>query len=319
MTPTSCQQQPSPPFASNRIARQASISNLPNANEVSSGAGSLAYSSKGKFAKSQNKVTRAKRCKSLLMLSSPFSHSLLSLLSPSHSNGSQNQVDQSKYLDDDDDDDQLSQNFTPSNQQQQQQRQPKRQAIKMKLFDQSLDKLCSLKALRQFEKENYYPPSASSLFHKKKRFSTSNYATHLSTPTSTNTLRRAFSSYITTDSNNNHNSQQLHSNELNEQEMQLAKKHQFLLFSIIPEPIKNLLNELYLRGPETVGIFRRSPNAKHCKELKHKLETDSQSSIENFQVTVIASVFKVSLGHSLQKNRWLVKPFYIAELPLSTV
>lgn len=62
----------------------------------------------------------------------------------------------------------------------------------------------------------------------------------------------------------------------------------------LPEPIKSLLNELYLRGPATVGIFRKSPNAKDCRELRQKLETDCRSSIEQFQVNVIASVFKVS-------------------------
>lgn len=68
-----------------------------------------------------------------------------------------------------------------------------------------------------------------------------------------------------------------------------------LLHSILPKPIKNLLNELYSRAPTTVGIFRKSPNARQCKELRHKLETDSTSPIGDFHVTVIASVFKVSL------------------------
>lgn len=66
------------------------------------------------------------------------------------------------------------------------------------------------------------------------------------------------------------------------------------MLNVLPEPIKRLLAELYARGPSTVGIFRKSPNAKHCKELRQKLETsDGHSSIEQFQVNVIASVFKV--------------------------
>lgn len=66
------------------------------------------------------------------------------------------------------------------------------------------------------------------------------------------------------------------------------------LLAVLPEPIRSLLNELYQRGPSTVGIFRKSPNAKHCRELRQRLESDGQSSIEQFQVNVIASVFKVS-------------------------
>lgn len=58
------------------------------------------------------------------------------------------------------------------------------------------------------------------------------------------------------------------------------------------EPIIRLLRELYLRGPNTVGIFRKSPSAKHCRELRQKLEADGRSSIDEFQVTVIASVLK---------------------------
>lgn len=114
-----------------------------------------------------------------------------------------------------------------------------------------------------------------------------------------------------------------------------------LLLNVLPEPIRCLLQEIYLRGPATVGIFRKSPNAKHCKELKQKLETVSLSSssssnplnltssssnptsssggkallpsqpllaaaaaaqtsecqllMEQYQVNVIASVFKVSV------------------------
>lgn len=67
-----------------------------------------------------------------------------------------------------------------------------------------------------------------------------------------------------------------------------------LMLKVLPQPIKLLLCELYSRGPSTVGIFRKSPNAKHCKELRQKLESpDGHSSIEQYQVNVVASVFKV--------------------------
>lgn len=111
-----------------------------------------------------------------------------------------------------------------------------------------------------------------------------------------------------------------------EQDDEIFHLDRQLMLRCLPEPIECLLRELYLRGPSTLGIFRKSPNAKHCKELRQKLEqlqqqqqqasstaqqtnaatttttaatTTGQSSpyaaaIEQFQVNVIASVFKVS-------------------------
>lgn len=62
----------------------------------------------------------------------------------------------------------------------------------------------------------------------------------------------------------------------------------------LPLPIQTLLTELYSRGPSTIGIFRKSPNAKQCKELRQKLEVNSDVKIDDFPVTVVASVLKVS-------------------------
>jgi len=56
-----------------------------------------------------------------------------------------------------------------------------------------------------------------------------------------------------------------------ELEQQQERCRQLLLASL-PAPIKHLLIELYRKGPSTVGIFRKSPNAKHCRELRAKLE-----------------------------------------------
>ena len=70
----------------------------------------------------------------------------------------------------------------------------------------------------------------------------------------------------------------------------------------LPAPVHNLLAELHARGPTTVGIFRKSPNAKQCKELRHKLETDFTTQVDNFPVTVVASVFKVSYAASRRAN-----------------
>lgn len=75
-----------------------------------------------------------------------------------------------------------------------------------------------------------------------------------------------------------------------------------LLLQLLPKPIRCLLSEIYLRGPATVGIFRKSPNAKHCKELKQKLESDdfNLDQIQQYQVNVIASIFKVSTTGGLR-------------------
>ena len=51
-----------------------------------------------------------------------------------------------------------------------------------------------------------------------------------------------------------------------------------LMLASLPEPIRCLLRQLYLRGPSTVGIFRKSPNARHCKELRKALEQLQASS-----------------------------------------
>lgn len=112
-------------------------------------------------------------------------------------------------------------------------------------------------------------------------------------------LRRALSSIDYNNSNNNHNNvyaaqDRLLLNQHHQKNRNNNYQQEDLTPNALNEQIRNLLSELYLRGPETVGIFRKSPNAKHCRELKQKLEINSQSSIGEFQVTVIASVFKVS-------------------------
>lgn len=189
--------------------------------------------------------------------------------------------------------------------------------VKMKLFDQPLDKLFSPKAMKHLNNAINDSISASA---------NSIYGTNLmqllnyefTMQNSTSCKRRILSSCsltsnnrvvvdkFGTDNNNNINNNNNHntSNISTTSEVNCSTttttlamnsiQREQLLLSVIPEPIRNLLNELYLRGPSTIGIFRKSPNAKHCKELRQKLETDSQSSIEHFQVTVIASVFKVS-------------------------
>lgn len=57
----------------------------------------------------------------------------------------------------------------------------------------------------------------------------------------------------------------------------------------------SMLKQLYIKGPYTVGIFRKSANARVCKELKMKLEEEKNTDLNDYPVTVIASVFKEML------------------------
>lgn len=186
----------------------------------------------------------------------------------------------------------------------------------MKLFEQPLDKLFSPKAMKQlnqaiklanYSSNNEHQPHGQAHTSKSKLPYSStfkqNKKQHKRSPSS------AYLWKFFLDANNNSNNVNNINRTCNDvvattptgakansssDEAQNKLRNQLML-AVLPEPIRNLLNELYLRAPTTVGIFRKSPNAKHCRELRLKLEADSKSSIEHFQVTVIASVFKVSL------------------------
>ncbi|XP_035223391.1 uncharacterized protein LOC118196098 isoform X2 [Stegodyphus dumicola] len=60
----------------------------------------------------------------------------------------------------------------------------------------------------------------------------------------------------------------------------------------IPKPIMSMLVQLFLQGPFTVGIFRKSANARACRELKEKLEADPDCEMRNVPIIVLSSVFK---------------------------
>lgn len=57
-------------------------------------------------------------------------------------------------------------------------------------------------------------------------------------------------------------------------------------------PVKNMLIELMQRAPQTVGIFRKSANARVCRELKAELEQNPDCDLSEYPIIVIASVFK---------------------------
>ncbi|KAI1902732.1 hypothetical protein AGOR_G00019040 [Albula goreensis] len=58
----------------------------------------------------------------------------------------------------------------------------------------------------------------------------------------------------------------------------------------LPKPIMDMLYLLYQEGPTTKGIFRRSANAKTCKELKERLNAGDAVQMEGESVFVAASV-----------------------------
>lgn len=61
----------------------------------------------------------------------------------------------------------------------------------------------------------------------------------------------------------------------------------------LPTPVVNMLKQLYLEGPFTVGIFRKSANARICREIEAKLEVDPSFPLSDVNIVVVGSVFKV--------------------------
>nr|XP_060626964.1 rho GTPase-activating protein 20 isoform X1 [Anolis sagrei ordinatus] len=60
----------------------------------------------------------------------------------------------------------------------------------------------------------------------------------------------------------------------------------------LPKPVLDMLSFLYQEGPFTRGIFRRSANAKSCRELKEKLDSGDEVLLLCESIFVTASVFK---------------------------
>ncbi|XP_038631846.1 rho GTPase-activating protein 20 isoform X1 [Scyliorhinus canicula] len=58
----------------------------------------------------------------------------------------------------------------------------------------------------------------------------------------------------------------------------------------LPKPIMDMFVLLYHKGPSTKGIFRRSANAKTCKELKEKLNSGNEVQMDKESVFVAAAV-----------------------------
>ncbi|MGH0155905.1 UNVERIFIED_CONTAM: hypothetical protein FKN15_050341, partial [Acipenser sinensis] len=60
----------------------------------------------------------------------------------------------------------------------------------------------------------------------------------------------------------------------------------------LPKPVMDMLSFLFQEGPFTRGIFRRSANAKACRELRDKLNLGAEVLVACESVFVTAAVFK---------------------------
>ncbi|XP_035460122.2 rho GTPase-activating protein 20 isoform X2 [Scophthalmus maximus] len=61
----------------------------------------------------------------------------------------------------------------------------------------------------------------------------------------------------------------------------------------LPKPVMDMLVFLYLEGPYTRGVFRRSAGAKACRELRDRLDSGTDDpEISHQSVFIIAAVFK---------------------------
>lgn len=64
----------------------------------------------------------------------------------------------------------------------------------------------------------------------------------------------------------------------------------------VPKPVMALLKQLFLRGPFTYGIFRKSGNVRSKRELQARLEEDPEYNLSDVPIHVVAATFKEFLG-----------------------
>ncbi|KAK7072526.1 hypothetical protein SK128_025210 [Halocaridina rubra] len=65
--------------------------------------------------------------------------------------------------------------------------------------------------------------------------------------------------------------------------------------NILPKPVMDMLSQLFLKGPFTVGIFRKSANARLVREFREKLdggEVDGAVDFDSVHITVAAALLK---------------------------
>ncbi|KAA0194998.1 hypothetical protein HAZT_HAZT003596 [Hyalella azteca] len=62
--------------------------------------------------------------------------------------------------------------------------------------------------------------------------------------------------------------------------------------SALPKPIMDMLMQLFQKGPFTVGIFRKSANARLVRELREKLDSGCPSDLSSTNITAVAAILK---------------------------
>ncbi|XP_071440118.1 uncharacterized protein [Hetaerina americana] len=60
----------------------------------------------------------------------------------------------------------------------------------------------------------------------------------------------------------------------------------------IPKPVKGMLMQVFLKGPSTQGIFRKSANARLVRELREKLDSGKDVDLDHIPVLTTAALLK---------------------------
>ncbi|XP_071955173.1 uncharacterized protein [Antedon mediterranea] len=60
----------------------------------------------------------------------------------------------------------------------------------------------------------------------------------------------------------------------------------------LPKPVSDMLSHLHQNAPFTTGVFRKSANARICRELKEKLDAGIECSMDDYSTYVVAATFK---------------------------
>ncbi|KAJ9577110.1 hypothetical protein L9F63_006318, partial [Diploptera punctata] len=60
----------------------------------------------------------------------------------------------------------------------------------------------------------------------------------------------------------------------------------------IPRPVMTMLQQIFLKGPFTQGIFRKSANARTVRELRERLDSGSEIAMDHISVLAVAALLK---------------------------
>lgn len=81
---------------------------------------------------------------------------------------------------------------------------------------------------------------------------------------------------------------------------------------LLPQPILEMLLELRAKGPHTVGVFRKSANARQVREIRERIDSGLRMDWSSVNTVVTAVVFKDflrslpdSLLGSTMYDQWL--------------